>query len=90
MRHMIKWLKICALLLTIMLGLHTIEIIYDIMYHDARGYLFQKHADHADDKSKINLNKGSMIFIDFLKGIKLTEKPRVLSSRLVPLNNNNN
>tara|TARA_B110001454_G_C12600708_1_gene384322 strand:+ start:454 stop:654 length:201 start_codon:yes stop_codon:yes gene_type:complete len=64
MKHMIKWLKICALLLTIMLGLHTVEIIYDIMYHDVRGELFQKHDNHANDKSKINLNKGSMNFID--------------------------
>ena len=32
---MIKWLKVCALLLSIMLVLHTLEIIYDIWYHTA-------------------------------------------------------
>ena len=49
---MIKWLKICALLLTIMLGLHSIEIVYDIMYHNEAGVLFKKHDYHAPDKPK--------------------------------------
>lgn len=49
---MIKWLKICALLLTIMLGLHTIEIIYDIAYHNTGDILFKKHDYHAPDKPK--------------------------------------
>jgi hypothetical protein len=35
MKHMIKWLKICALLLSIMLALHALEIMYDIWYHTA-------------------------------------------------------
>jgi hypothetical protein len=34
MKHMIKWLKICALLLTLMLMIHTAEIVYDILYHN--------------------------------------------------------
>jgi len=40
MKHMIKWLKICAMLLTVLiaisiiqLAVHSIEIGYDLMYH---------------------------------------------------------
>jgi len=65
MKHMIKWLKICALLLLVMLILHSLEIVYDIMYHDVKGYLFQKHDDHAPDKLNFYLNKGSVKFTDF-------------------------
>jgi len=35
MKHMIKWLKICAFLLTLMLLLHAAEIAYDILYHSS-------------------------------------------------------
>ena len=43
MRHMIYWLKICAFLLGINLFLHSLEILYDIVYHMERGTLFEKH-----------------------------------------------
>jgi len=43
MKHMIKWLKICALLLSMMLLVHSAEIIYDILYHSEAGTLFKKH-----------------------------------------------
>ena len=43
MKHMIKWLKVCALLLTIILFVHTIEIVYDILYHRDAGTLFLPH-----------------------------------------------
>jgi len=44
MRHMIKWLKVCALLLSIMLLLHAAEIIYDILYHSANNIsIFKNH-----------------------------------------------
>ena len=42
MKHMIKWLKVCAFLLAVMLILHTLEIVYDIMYH-APGNIFEGH-----------------------------------------------
>jgi hypothetical protein len=35
MKHMIKWLKVCAFLLTIILIVHSIEITYDFLYHSA-------------------------------------------------------
>ncbi len=44
MKHMIKWLKICALLLSLMLVLHTAEIIYDILYHSTHNLaIFENH-----------------------------------------------
>jgi len=46
MRHMIKWLKICALLLTIMLVVHSLEIVYDIMYHRGNGSFFNTAEMH--------------------------------------------
>ena len=33
MKHMIKWLKVCAFLLATMLVVHMLEIAYDIIYH---------------------------------------------------------
>lgn len=44
MKHMIKWLKICAMLLLMMLLIHTAEIIYDILYHTANNIrIFENH-----------------------------------------------
>jgi len=46
MKHMIKWLKVCALLLAIMLIVHILEIGYDIVYHSMgtpASTLFEKH-----------------------------------------------
>ena len=43
MKHMIKWLKICALLLSIMLILHSLEIVYDILYHHQAGNILTPH-----------------------------------------------
>ena len=43
MKHMIKWLKICALLLTLVLIVHSLEIAYDILYHHQSGNLLKKH-----------------------------------------------
>jgi hypothetical protein len=44
MKHMIKWLKICALLLTLMLIIHTAEIAYDFLYHSQHGLpIFENH-----------------------------------------------
>jgi hypothetical protein len=43
MKHMIKWLKVCALLLAIMLVIHSLEIVYDIVYHSQAGNLLIKH-----------------------------------------------
>ena len=42
MIHMIKWLKVCAFLLAVMLILHTLEIIYDIIYHSP-SHIFEEH-----------------------------------------------
>ena len=46
MKHMIKWLKICALLLAIMLGVHSVEVAYDILYHIGNGSLFNTAEIH--------------------------------------------
>ena len=46
MRHMIKWLKICALLLLVMLIVHCLEIVYDIMYHTGNGSFFRTEEMH--------------------------------------------
>jgi len=44
MKHMIKWLKICALLLSLMLLLHSAEITYDFLYHSAHKIpIFKNH-----------------------------------------------
>jgi len=43
MKHMIKWLKICALLLSIILVVHSLEIVYDILYHRTNGTIFLPH-----------------------------------------------
>ena len=43
MKHQIKWLKICALLLMIMLIVHSLEIAYDILFHHRAGSLLIKH-----------------------------------------------
>ena len=43
MKHQIKWLKICALLLMIMLIVHSLEIAYDILFHAGAGSLLIKH-----------------------------------------------
>ena len=43
MKHMIKWLKICALLLTLVLIVHSLEIAYDILFHHRAGSLLIKH-----------------------------------------------
>jgi hypothetical protein len=40
---MIKWLKICALLLTLSLVIHSLEIAYDIFYHSSNDNIFTKH-----------------------------------------------
>ena len=46
MKHMIKWLKVCAMLLTIMLIVHSLEVAYDIMYHKNDGSLFNTAEMH--------------------------------------------
>jgi hypothetical protein len=44
MKHMIKWLKVCALLLTLILILHMGEIVYDILYHNMHNLeIFENH-----------------------------------------------
>jgi hypothetical protein len=43
MKHMIKWLKVCAFLLAVILVVHTLEIMYDIYYHNERELLFKSH-----------------------------------------------
>ena len=43
MRHMIKWLKVCAFLLMIILAVHSLEIAYDVMYHRDAGTLLKPH-----------------------------------------------
>jgi hypothetical protein len=44
MKHMIKWLKICALLLSLSLMLHAAEIAYDFLYHSANNIqIFKNH-----------------------------------------------
>ena len=43
MKHMIKWLKVCALLLTVILVVHSLEIAYDIYYHSERELLLKPH-----------------------------------------------
>ena len=43
MKHMIRWLKICALLLAIILVVHSLEIVYDILYHHQAGTLLKPH-----------------------------------------------
>jgi len=43
---MIKWLKICAFLLSVMLVIHTIEVVYDIMFHRGNGSFFNTSEMH--------------------------------------------
>ena len=43
MKHMIKWLKICAFLLALVLLVHSLEIAYDILFHHRAGSLIIKH-----------------------------------------------
>jgi len=58
---MIKWLKISALLLTIILVVHMAEVAYDIMFHRANGTLFnteEMHKAHQNCPSdELNLAK---------------------------------
>jgi hypothetical protein len=44
MKKMIFWLKFCAALLTIMLIVHSLEIVYDILYHGDPAGIFTKHS----------------------------------------------
>jgi hypothetical protein len=43
MKHMIKWLKVCAFLLTLVLVVHSLEIVYDVLYHHRAGTLLVPH-----------------------------------------------
>ena len=43
MKKQIFWIKFCALLLVIMLVVHSLEIVYDIVYHSQAGNLLIKH-----------------------------------------------
>ena len=43
MKKQIFWIKFCALLLMIMLVVHSLEIVYDIVYHSQAGNLLIKH-----------------------------------------------
>jgi hypothetical protein len=43
MKHMIKWLKVCAFLLMLVLLVHSLEIVYDILYHHRAGNIFTPH-----------------------------------------------
>jgi hypothetical protein len=43
MKHMIHWLKVCAFLLTLVLIVHSLEIAYDIYYHNERDLLLKAH-----------------------------------------------
>ena len=43
MKHMIKWLKVCAFLLTLVLIVHSMEITYDIIFHHRAGNILTPH-----------------------------------------------
>ena len=43
MRHQIKWLKVCAFLLILVLVVHSLEIVYDVLYHHRAGTLLVPH-----------------------------------------------
>jgi len=40
---MIKWLKVCAFLLALVLVVHSLEIVYDIYYHNLTNTLLVPH-----------------------------------------------
>ena len=46
MKHMIRWLKVCAFLLAVMLVVHSLEIAYDIMFHKGNGSFFNTNEMH--------------------------------------------
>ena len=46
MKKQIFWIKCCALLLTVMLIVHSLEIVYDIVYHRANGSFFNTAEKH--------------------------------------------
>ena len=46
MKKQIFWIKCCALLLTVMLIVHSLEILYDIVYHRANGSFFNTAEMH--------------------------------------------
>jgi len=43
MKHMIKWLKVCAFLLMLVLIVHSMEITYDIIFHHRAGNILEPH-----------------------------------------------
>ena len=43
MKHMIRWLKICAFLLSLVLIVHVLEVAYDIWYHVEQDIFFKPH-----------------------------------------------
>ena len=43
MKHMIKWLKVCAFLLMLVLIVHSMEITYDIIFHHRAGNILTPH-----------------------------------------------
>jgi len=46
MKKQIFWIKFCALLLVIMLMVHSLEIVYDITYHRGNGSFFNTNEMH--------------------------------------------
>ena len=46
MKKQIFWIKCCALLLTVMLIVHSLEIVYDIVYHRGNGSFFNTNEMH--------------------------------------------
>jgi hypothetical protein len=46
MKKQIFWIKFCALLLVIMLMVHSLEVAYDILYHIGNGSFFNTAEIH--------------------------------------------
>jgi len=46
MKKQIFWIKFCALLLVIMLMVHSLEVLYDIIYHRGNGSFFNTAEMH--------------------------------------------
>ena len=57
MKKQIFWIKCCALLLMVMLVVHSLEIVYDIMYHRGNGSFFNTAEMHHHPHD-LGLNDG--------------------------------
>ena len=57
MKKQIFWIKFCALLLTVMLIVHSLEIVYDIMFHRGNVSFFNTTEMHHHPHELVENNK---------------------------------